>query len=125
VLSRRYQQNFADLRSVSGLEKTDDIVAVFMKNEEETFSLFNFIQTLNQETDFTLEQHARLEEEIMSYADEQKDQESSRQRTVESYRKQVRAREREGRASGCCARHSHPLSLALAPTLSHLPLLYS
>jgi hypothetical protein len=84
-----YQASFSDLRRVSCLEKTDDIVDIFMKNEEETFSLFNFIQTLNQDTDFTLEMHARLEEEIMEYANEQKLQESSRQATVSNYKKQV------------------------------------
>ena len=59
-----YNQDFADLRAVSALDDYDKIVAVFCKNEEETFSMFNFIQTVNQETDHILEQHARLEEEV-------------------------------------------------------------
>ena len=84
-----YQRNFQDLKAVSGLDNIDDIVAVFMKNEEETFSLFNFIQTVNQETDKTLEEHARLEEEICAYADDQRKQEESRVAKVKGYKKQV------------------------------------
>ena len=92
-----YQQNFEDLRRASNLKSTDDIVDTFMKNEEETFSLFNFIQTLNQETDLTLEQHARLEEEILAYANDQKAQESNRLATVENYNKQVEEAKEERR----------------------------
>jgi len=51
-----YKANFDRLRDVSGLQSIDDIVSVFIKNEEETFSLFNFIQTVNQETDHLAEQ---------------------------------------------------------------------
>ncbi|GMI11812.1 hypothetical protein TrVE_jg6525 [Triparma verrucosa] len=96
-----YNQDFADLRAVSMLDDYDKIVAVFCKNEEETFSMFNFIQTVNQETDHILEQHARLEEEIMSYADDQKAKEQERKDIVESYDRQVKeAKEERERAIG-------------------------
>jgi len=84
-----YKANFDRLRTVSGLQSIDDIVAVFIKNEEETFSLFNFIQTVNQETDLLTEQHARLLTEISNYEEQQISEESGRVATLERERKKV------------------------------------
>lgn len=50
----------------------------YVRSEEETFSLFNYIQTQNQETDWTLERHARLKEEIKTYEEQLSEEESER-----------------------------------------------
>jgi len=84
-----YKTNFDRLKSVSALSSIDDIVAVFIKNEEETFSLFNFIQTVNQETDLLTEQHARLLKEIQNYEESQISEEGGRVATLERERKKV------------------------------------
>ena len=84
--NRTYEETFKQLQEVSGLISTDEIVNAFVKNEEETFSLFNFIQTVNQECDTTLEQHAKLEQEIQSYSKEQMDKENERFNTMNNYK---------------------------------------
>ena len=74
----KYRESFDELKRVSGIFDIKEIVQQYVKSEEETFSLFNYIQALNQETDWTLERHARLEEEIRAYEDKLSDEEAQR-----------------------------------------------
>lgn len=46
---------------MSNIDDLDRLVAVFMKQEDEHFSLFNYIQAVNQETDQHLEKKEELE----------------------------------------------------------------
>lgn len=46
---------------MSNIDDLDRLVAVFIKQEDEQFSLFNYIQTVNQETDQHLEKTEELE----------------------------------------------------------------
>ncbi len=46
---------------MSNIDDLDRLVAVFMKQEDEHFSLFNYIQAVNQETDQHLEKTEELE----------------------------------------------------------------
>ena len=46
---------------MSNIDDLDRLVAVFMKQEDAHFSLFNYIQTVNQETDQHLEKTEELE----------------------------------------------------------------
>lgn len=46
---------------MSNIDDLDRLVAVFIKQEDEHFSLFNYIQTVNQETDQHLEKTEELE----------------------------------------------------------------
>lgn len=56
-----YEEAFEELKTVSNIDDLDRLVAVFMKQEDEHFSLFNYIQTVNQETDQNLEKTEELE----------------------------------------------------------------
>lgn len=56
-----YEEAFEELKTVSNIDDLDRLVAVFMKQEDEHFSLFNYIQTVNQETDQHLEKTEELE----------------------------------------------------------------
>ena len=56
-----YEEAFEELKTVSNIDDLDRLVAVFMKQEDEHFSLFNYIQTVNQETDQQLEKTEELE----------------------------------------------------------------
>eukprot|EP00752_Nemacystus_decipiens_P006896 g6194.t1 len=66
-----YEEAFEELKTVSNIDDLDRLVAVFMKQEDEHFSLFNYIQTVNQETDQQLEKTEELEAEIAKYEEEQ------------------------------------------------------
>lgn len=56
-----YEEAFEEVKTVSNIDDLDRLVAVFMKQEDEHFSLFNYIQTVNQETDQHLEKTEELE----------------------------------------------------------------
>jgi len=73
-----YRTSFNELKRVSGIDDLREIVLKYVKSEEETFSLFNYIQAQNQETDCTLERHARLEEEIKAYEQKLSSEEAQR-----------------------------------------------
>lgn len=56
-----YEEAFEELKAVSNIDDLDRLTEVFLKQEEEHFSLFNYIQTVNQETDQQLEKTEGLE----------------------------------------------------------------
>ncbi len=59
-----YEGHFAELRRVSGASSIDDIIKVFIKNEEEQFSPFQHVQDIIEELEKTNEQHSALRREI-------------------------------------------------------------
>ena len=73
-----YRTSFAELKRVSGINALGDIVRKYVKSEEEAFSLFNYVQAQNQETDWTLKRRARLEAEICTYEDKLSEEETQR-----------------------------------------------
>lgn len=83
---QQYEENFKELREVSGLSSTEEIVRTFVKNEDECFSIFNYVQVINQDFDKTIEQSAKLKEEISKYRQEQMDKENARSATFNVYR---------------------------------------
>lgn len=56
-----YEEAFKELKAASNIDDLDRLIKVFLKQEDEHFSLFNYIQTVNQETDQHLEKTERLE----------------------------------------------------------------
>jgi len=99
-----YEENFRQLRDVSGLESNDDITTAFVKNEDESFSLFNYIQTVSQETDVTLEQCAQLERDIEDYSTYHRERESQKASTVRDYEERLREAKEERRKMNDMAR---------------------
>lgn len=59
---------------MSNIDDLDRLVTVFMKQEDEHFSLFNYIQTVNQETDQHLEKTEELEVTTISSIVDKRDQ---------------------------------------------------
>lgn len=82
----QYEKNFKELREVSDLVSTEDIVRTFVQNEDECFSIFNYIQVVNQDCDRILEQSAQLREEANKIRQEQMDTENVRSTTLNIYR---------------------------------------
>ncbi len=82
---RLYEESFKKLRQVSGLTSTADIIKAFVDNEEESFSLFNYIQTINQECDRFLDERVKLENEMDEYKREQGEKEKKRKAIFDEY----------------------------------------
>jgi chromosome segregation ATPase len=92
-----FEEKFQELRDVSGLSSTEDIISTFVKNEDECFSIFNYIQTVNQDCDKTIEHANQLRADIEEYRQDEMAKERLRSTTVNIYKdnlQQVKA-ERE------------------------------
>ena len=85
--NKSYEEAFHKLQEVSGLTSTESIITAFVQNEEESFSLFNYIQTVNQECDLILEEGSKLKAEISASVKEQEDQNSKRTSFAENYKR--------------------------------------
>lgn len=79
------KERFKELREVSGLSSTEDIIKIFVKNEDECFSLFNYIQEMNQEGDKTILQASKLRKEIDKCRQDQLERENARSATMTVY----------------------------------------
>jgi len=96
--NRSYIALFKQLQKISGLQSTDDIIKAFVKHEEESFSLFNYIQTVNQECDRLLDERTRLNQEIDLYEKEQREKENERKSIIDEYNERLtEAREEKGK----------------------------
>jgi len=64
------EQAFTRLRKVSGLKSTAAVVAAFVANEDENFSLFNFIQETNDEVTRQQESVEKLQKDMRRFKKE-------------------------------------------------------
>ncbi|KAL9190768.1 hypothetical protein ACHAXT_000474 [Thalassiosira profunda] len=77
-----FEEKFQRLQQVSGHASTDAIIDEFVKAEEDAFSIFNYIQAVNQDCDKTIEQAAKVREEINQHRHEQRALEEARSATM-------------------------------------------
>ena len=61
------EQAFEQIQDNSGIANIDEIVTTFIKCEEQNYSLFNFVNLLNQETDALEDNNRYLDTEIEKY----------------------------------------------------------
>ena len=87
--NKSYHEAFQELQEVSGLSSTNDIINAFVKNEDESFSLFNYIQTMDQESDRLNEENMALKKEIETYTKDQRKQEHHRLCIVDDYKRRL------------------------------------
>jgi len=83
---QQYGKDFKRLQEISGLISTEEVISAFVKNEEETYSIFNFIQNLNEDTDLTLERYSSLKEEMEVYMSDQMGKENQRAKIVSKHK---------------------------------------
>lgn len=55
---------FAQIIQQTGISSTEEIVTTFIKAEEQNYSLYNYVNTLNSEIDMIEEQNRNIEQEI-------------------------------------------------------------
>lgn len=83
---RSYEQSFDELKKVSGLTSTDNIVKAFVEQEEESFSIFSYIQRLSHETDSLVEHYTHLQQDFGDYTKDETDKENHRISVIHKYR---------------------------------------
>lgn len=82
-------EQFEKLKQVTGLNIAEEIIKAFVQEEEESFSMFNYIQTINQECDDLIEERKSVEEEIKSYKEKADRKEIDRKSIVDSNNRQL------------------------------------
>jgi hypothetical protein len=78
-----YESMFDQLKSMTGVESLEEMVSNYIAHEEEMFSLYNFIQTMNTEIDAVIDSTAQTEAEIAQYRADQQDQDQQRRSTID------------------------------------------
>ena len=58
---------FAQIKQQTGISSTEEIVTTFIKAEEQNYSLYNYVNTLNSEIDMIEEQNKTIEAEIQRH----------------------------------------------------------
>lgn len=61
------EQAFDQIKDNSGISNVDEIVTTFIKAEDQNYSLFNYVNMLNQETDALEDNNKYLDSEIEKY----------------------------------------------------------
>mmetsp|Transcript_21419 Transcript_21419/g.31018 ORF Transcript_21419/g.31018 Transcript_21419/m.31018 type:complete len:515 (+) Transcript_21419:73-1617(+) len=79
-----YEKMFTELKRITQTESLDEIISTYAAQEEEMFSLYNYIQSQNTEIELALEHKNRLEEEVKKYEEHQLDQEYQRKSILDS-----------------------------------------
>jgi coiled-coil domain-containing protein 63/114 len=62
-----YNIMFEELKKMTGTESLEEVVSTYVAHEDEMFSLYNFVQTINAEIDGMKEGEVQIEEEIQAY----------------------------------------------------------
>lgn len=86
-----YEAMFEQLKKMSGTESLDEVVAGYVATEEEMFSLYNYMQTLNSDIEAVLEQTVQLDHEVTVHTCEQDEQDSIRHRILDELQTRMQA----------------------------------
>lgn len=84
-----YERMFDQLKSMTGVESLEEMVSNYIAHEEEMFSLYNFIQTVNTEIDTVVEATNQTEDEIAQYRLDQQDQDQQRRSTIDELQQRL------------------------------------
>jgi hypothetical protein len=95
--SQLLEEAMKELKQVYGLPNKEEVVNAFLRNEEESYSLFNYIQSVNQEYEKVMERRAALDKEVDMYSQGQRINEEHRRAQVEDYKRQEHIVEEEGK----------------------------
>jgi chromosome segregation ATPase len=86
---RSYEEAFEKLQQATGIRDINELVATFINNEDETFSLFSYIQSINQEVDQTEEKTARLKADMKKYHEDQGESQVQRKQALDNLKEKL------------------------------------
>jgi chromosome segregation ATPase len=86
---RSYEEAFEKLQQATGIRDINELVATFINNEDETFSLFSYIQSINQEVDQTEEKTARLKADMKKYQEDQGESQVQRKQALDNLKEKL------------------------------------
>ena len=102
---------FAKLRSISGLDTTREIVDLFIMNEDENYSLFNFIQQTKEEVDLETNQILVVHKNMDRFKQEQSKLSDHEYKVINDLKaRRYAAEDKIGKVMRILARHRLNLS---------------
>ena len=78
-----YDEVFAKIQAATGITHVEELVAAFVSAEDHNFSMFNYVNELNQEAEKLEEQTAELQQEIQRHTGAGASENSFRKRLVQ------------------------------------------
>ena len=79
-----YDEVFAKIQAATGITHVEELVAAFVSAEDHNFSMFNYVNELNQEAEKLEEQTAELQQEIQRHSGAGATENSFRKRLVQA-----------------------------------------
>ena len=79
-----YDEVFAKIQAATGITHVEELVAAFVSAEDHNFSMFNYVNELNQEAEKLEEQAAELQQEIQRHTGAGASENSFRKRLVQA-----------------------------------------
>jgi hypothetical protein len=76
------EEAFETIKDATGITNIDEIVTTFIKAEEQNYSLFTYVDQLNQEADKLEEQNYYLDKRIEEYGAVSKMNENEMENTI-------------------------------------------
>jgi hypothetical protein len=89
----RYNHMFEQLKDMTQTYSLDEVVSKYVEAEDEMFSMYNFVQTVNAEIDTVHESIVLLDAEVEEFKKEQEEQEASRKAVLDSLQNRMQATE--------------------------------
>ena len=78
-----YNKMFEELKKMTGAESLEEVVSTYVAHEDEMFSLYNFVQTVNAEIDGMKESEVQIEDEISAFKANAAENEEQRRKVLD------------------------------------------
>lgn len=77
------EDSFNQIKESTGISSIDEIVTTFIKAEEQNYSLFNYVNRLNQETDQLQDANNKIKKDIELFRKSEAEEEMDREKYIE------------------------------------------
>jgi hypothetical protein len=86
-----YEMMFEQLKKMTQAASLDDVISTYIEQEEEMFSLYTFIQTVNSDIDTVTEATAQVAANIQKYKKDQQNQDVQRRTVLDEMQSKLQA----------------------------------
>ena len=89
----KYDEMFEQLKEMTGTHSLEEVVSKYVEAEDDMFSMYNFVQTVNAEIDTVQESIAVIDGEIEEFMKEQEEQEKARKDVLDALQNRMQSTE--------------------------------
>jgi hypothetical protein len=89
----KYDKMFEQLKEMTGTHSLEEVVTKYVEAEDDMFSMYNFVQTVNAEIDTVQESVGVIEEEIEEFVKEQDEQDKARRSVLDALQSRMQSTE--------------------------------